>query len=266
MKHDDPVQYLLDQGLFGGIRWRAAEALKRWEANHPKDSKTGVRNLSKGIDKSIETRKNKRNDMIRKVLDGADDVAGVLKNALELPGSQRGNAIMSRLYDWSHERWLSEEEHALLAESGRVIGRIAKKNPKLTGPDILKILNKEDDVMPEEIAGDEISIEDFLEEQEPEQAAKDGGDFDGDVKTTLPTIKETPVKIGSGCCTAPTNQQIMLEEFSRKRRELTGRLVDLDDQIEELQIEKKTVQESLISLDNAALLFGMEAKRPVPKD
>ena len=65
LKREDPVQYLLDQGLFGGMRWRAAEALKRWEANHPKDSKTGIRNLSNGIDKSIETRKNKRNGIRR---------------------------------------------------------------------------------------------------------------------------------------------------------------------------------------------------------
>lgn len=261
LKHDDPVKWLVEKGYY----------------LHKKSASEGIRRYKQGkMSTKIKSTKPARiqidaaRQKVVDIFDSADTLEEVVLRYLEKQDkTKKIGSMFSKLYMWKKHYPDLDKKYPLLAQAARFL--TGKEFDNLTvGEAIAKLSSAK-----EELDEDEVSVADFLDEQEESEpevfvCGEETVTADGSVVKTEDLVKTAtakfakPEEIGKES-NRHTNQQILLTEFTRKRKELKEELAKVDDQIFELQAKKKDISANLESLDHAAFLFGMAATKPISK-
>lgn len=267
LESKDPVQYLLDKGMYGGVRWRAVDALKKFKTTYDIPDNGAFRFEVYTNDASltlksgpVEQRK-RAMDKISGILNGVQTVQQLMEYFARNEPTTLAVSLNSRLYDWVRNYPdICGPKKAILVETARSLMNAARqsgKNPSVAEAYTITF----GDIPPVEPAKDdeEVSVEDFLKETaeatpEPEE----------DTKQDVPP--EKPVKVIS-CDMAKREkeeQDILLKQFSKKRKTIKASLAILDEDLakiyealETTRVKQATLNRQLEILDETARMFGM---------
>ena len=243
MKHGtDAFQWLADQGYYK-TKGSGYAAMKAWA----KDS--GV-SIDQCLTKNGSWNKGKLYRYYADVFFGAPEsgdarTAHAIRNMIRLGSNAQAKSACTRLYKTARDYPELNEKYELHALA-TFMYRYQRTHPKgaLLSDMLAEMENgKEETPVKAEAVSDEVSVEDFLKEVKVKPARK------ADIQPEEP---EEPV---SG------NQEIMRQEFSRKRKQIMDILREQNVVIEKAQSAIRVAEEKLRILDQTAELFGLAVKK-----
>ena len=263
LKTKDPAQYLLDLGFYGGVRWRADEAVRKFKSrwNIPEtgpysiviDDHQGC--LNPGYLKQQKIAREK----VSQLMAGVETDRQLLDVLVREEPGTLVSTLNSRLYDWNrHYPDLCGNKKNVILGAARKLAAVSRRRSgeSVTFAEAYKEMFGD---IPPATDDEEVSVEDFLKETaeatpEPEE----------DTKQDVPP--EKPVKVIS-CDMAKREQEekdIMLKQFSKKRKMIKASLIILDENmakiqeaIEGIRVKKAILNRQLELLDETARMFGM---------
>lgn len=262
LKHDDPYQWLADQGLYKN-RQSAYASARDWTKknapdlvplylNHP----IAERNIK--ARNSIVTRK-KAEAFVKRVEQIFDGVAEEDRAMAVLRREDRDrimHSAASKIYQWKISYPEMNKKYGL-DDVARKLSNIdtTYDGRNRTVGEILDMLEKETEMkdLRQDTDGDEVSLVDFLQEVSPET---------GEAETKIRLLPETP-KPGAE---KADSTEALRRTFSDKKADMMNKKNALKETIRKAEEAIRTLDEQIRTLDQAALIFGMVPKNSEKKE
>ena len=263
-KHPEPAKWLFEQGYYDK-QWRANDAWKKWLNTHNENKDEPAGNGPK--------LRKKARERVQSMLSDNPNEKELLARILKATPTVTASSVSSRLYQWIREYSDILGEYPQANSLCRMLNRYAKKR-KTAREAYDDMFGRENP----EPAEDEVSVEDFLQEQE---ATVSGADYDGDAvvmvpepelpepatdEAFVPTLGDKLDKVAEEAHVEiqPTPGQIVLQHmFGLKRIQLKERLLGIQKEFEKLDAERADILSDIEALDKTAEMFGM---KPVKKE
>lgn len=246
---DDPSGYLVKNGYFDK-RWRANDAIKKWQISH---GVIGVQTTRKeSLVKAWSALRSQARERVLEVVKDAHSIQDLLKKLSEIYPDQKASSCMSKLYDWVKKHPDISADHPEIREAARFMSHRAKLNPACTVMDSYRLYMEDNGLEEKVMNSEEVSISDFLNENPPEAPAVkvlSCAIHDTDILPEPILKAEAPAEKPAAEAATDT-QKILQIEFGKKRIDIKKRIADL-----EAEIQRR--REQLEALDKAAALFGM---------
>lgn len=200
MKTDDPAGYLVEKGYFD-VRWRATDALKQWRKRYDieEEKNVDIEILSKSKEKKKEklSREGKVELRAKKLFEGCTCIMELFQKFVEETPDIKATAVATRLYDWMKKYpWINKEYPYARDLARMMTNSKTQYDASISARDFYEIVyGKKIRIAEktEETASasdeDEVSVDDFLKEQEMA--------FEADIPETASAAQEItkPTKV-----------------------------------------------------------------------
>ena len=243
---------------------KAEELLEKETAPKATQQSESGNGRKSGLEKGPQFKRDKTRQNVIDIFEGKKTFDEAMLSFLSKNDPDKKiTSIFSKLYDWRTKYPDLAEKYPLMLDMARYLTR--KESRYLTVAELLKRFTPANE--------DEVSVEDFLDEQDPEQltpmekfrrgltmtpgeliTAQNEGAIMNPVEALGPIAIETATDDDSQL----TQEETTLRDvFSKKRRELRQTFCDISNSIEALKKRQVEVKAQLDSLDSVALMFGM---------
>ena len=267
LKKDDPMGWLVEKGYYVN-RHVAYNNFHKWKEKHPENKSINVVKIAKS-----NANHNKVRDLIIEIFDNQPKEAILLRYfEMGINPTCTIHSATQKLYYWASLcPDLNEKFH--FTKNCRDCYKLELKYGKtaqirdVIAEEFYNVdrgfahLNeaKETNAMPEK--EDEVSVEDLLNEmeEEPKETATDEKPKKTEVVRGVP-IPETKIVIPNKVIERSETQNVLLDEFSKKRREIKSKLKIAEESLKKIQDHQARLQMQLTVLDDAAMIFGMKVK------
>lgn len=254
LKHDDPAQWLFENHYYSSRDSAAAQIRKYKYRNGIKTNNSDVirrRNIlnsQKGAEKRVLEMRRNIIQMFENTNTDEEKIAAILRVTKPTTLS---STIYGKAYRWAKD-YPDLEERFHFFKPMKWFG--ISENYHLTVEQLKeKILGKE---QPEE---DEVSVEDFLKEEEPAPEIPVNKEMEAK-KEMLKNFTESNEQAPHAGPVSPGSTQLVLRsEFGRKKQELRKRIGYIEGEIEKMSKQKAELTRQMSLLDQTAELFGMRS-------
>lgn len=258
---DDPAEYLHSMGYYKNYA-SALTAVNKYRRKNGIDRPDRVSNRGAAFNKEVSLSR------IEKIFENAKTLEEAIVNYLRVATPTLScKSLSGTAYGW-HKRYPDMvKKYPLMSKVPAYLGSSANKAK--TAIELLA-----------ELEGDEVSVEDFLNESstesEPEVFICGDTTVTGDgriVKTAdvveaaaefEPTLGKKLDKAATDAHVEiqPTPAQVVIrDEFGKKRKELLAKANEISRQIENLTKEAEGIMSQIDMLDSVAFMFGMKPKK-----